>query len=152
MNPLAHALTGAFIGQAAASPPLAFLGGLASHVVLDAIPHAEGDTFREIPSISFGVVHVEAAIELGLAALGLWWVATRCASAQPVALALGALGGLLPDLIDQPLLMLRGRLLLHRKAWHRTLPRDRAVIGVLTQLALLALGGIGVWLISGCGR
>ena len=152
MNPLAHALTGAFIGQAAGSPLSAFLGGLASHVVLDAIPHAEGDTFRKIPSTAFGVEHVEAAIELGLAAIGLWWVATRCPSAQPVALTLGALGGLLPDLIDQPLLMLRGRLLLHRKAWHRTLPREGAAVGVLTQLALVLLGGLGLWLLAGCGR
>jgi len=152
MHPLAHALTGAYIGQLAAWPPLALLGGLASHVVLDAIPHAEGDTFREIPATSFGIEHLEAAVELGLAVAGLWWVAARCASAQPLSLALGALGGLLPDLIDQPLLALRGRLLLHREAWHRTVPRHQAAFGVLTQVVVILLAGLGLWLASGCGR
>ncbi|MDQ7844745.1 MAG: hypothetical protein QN122_13600 [Armatimonadota bacterium] len=151
MNPLAHALTGALIGQVAASPTLGFLGGLASHLVLDAIPHTEGETFRGSSATSVGVEHLEAAVELGLAVAGLWWVVTRCASAQPFALALGALGGIVPDLIDQPLRMLHRPLLLHRMEWHHTLPRHRAGAGMLTQLAAALLAGLGVWRLSGCG-
>lgn len=155
MHPLAHALTGALIGQATGSPTVGLLGGIASHFLLDAIPHAEAETFRDgsastASNAALGVEHLEALVELGAAVAGLAWVAARCPGSEPLALALGALGGLLPDLIDLPLDALFGVAVLHRKAWHRTVPRQRAALGILTQVMVIVVAGVGIWWASGC--
>ena len=41
-----HAIVGAAVGVAAGNPYYGFLGGIASHHVLDAIPHFDQGTFR----------------------------------------------------------------------------------------------------------
>lgn len=150
MHPLAHALTGALIGQAASSPAVGLIGGVASHFLLDAIPHAEGETFRDDPAPAIGVEHLEALVELGVAIVGLGWVAARCPAAAPLSLAMGTLGGLLPDLVDFPLHLLFGVAVLHRKPWHRTVPRQRAALGILTQVIVIVVAGAGIWWASGC--
>lgn len=167
MHPLAHALTGALIGHLAPSPALGLLGGTASHVLLDLVPHTEWRTFGGPPGGQdgqiadgwtgagerqhLGVEHLEAAAELCLAVLALWWLGGRCGSARLPHLLLGALGGVLPDLIDVPVQILLGwRPLLHVKALHRTARRDQALMGLLTQIVTIAAAGIGLWLTSGC--
>ena len=64
----------------------------------------------------------------------------------------GALGGLLPDIVDVPLHALFGISVLHRKAWHRTMPRRYAVFGLLTQVLAVLFAGFGLRLTAGCGR
>lgn len=152
MHPLAHTLTGALVGQAASSPGLALIGGIASHVLLDRIPHAEGETFTGKRTSGFRVDLVEAAVELAVGLAAVWWVAGICPSARLLPIALGVLGGLLPDLIDLPLSAVTRVTVLHRRAWHRTVPRERAAFGILTQVATVAIAATGLWLLAGCGR
>ena len=152
MHPLAHALAGGLVGQVAASPGVALLGGLASHLLLDRIPHTEGDTFRNAPATALGIEHLEAVVELSVAIMALWWAATRCPGVDPLPLVLGALGGLLPDMVDVPLHLLFGRTILHREAWHRTAARRRAAFGIVTQILTILGAGFGLWLAAGCGR
>lgn len=152
MHPLAHTLTGALVGQAASSPTLALIGGIASHVLLDRIPHAEGETFTGKRTSAFGVDLIEAAAELVVGLAAVWWVAGTCSSAQVTSLAFGVLGGLLPDLVDLPLRALARVIVLHKRSWHRTVPREQAPLGIFTQVATVIVAGTGLWFLAGCGR
>jgi hypothetical protein len=152
MHPLAHTLTGALVGQAASSPALALIGGVASHVILDRIPHAEGETFAGRRTSAFGIDLIEAAAELVVGLAAVWWVGDTCSSARVASLALGVLGGLLPDLVDLPLKALAGVIVLHKRSWHRTVPREQAALGILTQVATVIIAATGLWFLAGCGR
>ena len=63
---------------------------------------------------------------------------------EPLSMALGALGGLLPDIIDVPLHTLFGISILHRESWHSTVPRRHAVFGLLTQAFTILAAGRGI--------
>lgn len=152
MHPLAHILTGALIGQVAPTPAASFLGGVASHFLLDVIPHAEGDTFRQDPKAGPGVELIEAAVELAVGVGAVAWLAGQCTSARVLSLGLGILGGLLPDLIDFPLDTFWGVTILHRRRWHWTVQRRHAALGILTQVVMIGVAAGGLWLTAGCGR
>lgn len=95
-----HAFAGAAIGVATGNPILGFGLGLASHFVLDAVPHTDPGTWHfyepfnthELDARDFttGIVDVSIAT-LGLVALS---GVTPIAAAAPVA---GIVGGVLPD-------------------------------------------------------
>ena len=102
--------THAIVGAAVASlmpdhPGLAFVGGMASHFAIDAIPHWDyplrafsvkpntGTALRLNWSLfqDFGLVVLDASVGL---AIGLWLYATPMAETSVL---LGALGAMLPD-------------------------------------------------------
>lgn len=126
MHPLAHMLTGALLGQIAASPAVAVAGGLVSHAVLDAIPHTDGRTFktraRRTESM-FNPYEIEAALKLAAGALIVGWLVSRCPTANAGPIVLGTLAATLPDLVDQPLNRLYHINVLHIRQLHWTVAR-----------------------------
>jgi len=149
MNPLAHMLAGALIGQVSPSAPWALTGGLASHVLLDAIPHAEGETFGLQSRSLFRPDIVEAGVEALVGAVLLWRITIGCSGANAGLIALGAFGGLLPDLVDLPLRALSGLAILHVRRLHHTVRRRRAVWGILAQIVTAGVAGV-LLRFSGC--
>lgn len=97
----AHALTGAFIGREIGYPPLAFLAGVVSHLLLDCIPHNDGpddvvgkseDDPNSFAQYALAAVDIILAIIAfsyffahNMLATGMFW---------------GAFGGIFPDFVD----------------------------------------------------
>lgn len=152
MHPLAHMMTGALIGQLSANPAVAIGGGLVSHFVLDVIPHTEGRTFRAETGKRASLLSPEL-VEAGLEFIcGVFIIASiaRCPAADGRLIALGTLGALLPDLIDQPLDRLLGIKLIHVRQLHWTVARRHAFWGILTQVAVAGTGGLTLLKLVGC--
>jgi hypothetical protein len=93
-----HVLSGALVGRAAPGPASAFVLGVASHVVLDTVPHWGDDR-----------IFLQVAVPDGLVGLGAmaWVWRTTEASARPRVLA-GMAGACLPD-ADKPSTLFLGR-------------------------------------------
>jgi len=146
MNPLVHMLAGAALGQASPSGPWALAGGLVSHELLDAIPHAEGETFG-LQGISLLRVDVlEAGAEVLVGAAVLWRLAAACPGTRVDLVALGAVGGLLPDLVDIPLRVMWDKMILHVWRLHWTVGRQHAVLGIFSQILTAGVAGALLWL------
>ena len=167
MHPLAHLLVGAVVGAVAPHPAASLLGGIASHVVLDAVPHTEEETFtrgrrrgyrldvvqdsarRRHLKVTPGLIM--AAFELLAGILIIAWLVTRCDGLSPWAVGLGALGGILPDLVDAPAHLLFRIRLMHVSKLHWTVTRRYALWGVLTQVAAAGAAALFLPRIGGCG-
>jgi hypothetical protein len=167
VHPLAHLLVGALVGAVAPHPAASLLGGIASHVALDAVPHTEEETFTRgrrrgyrLSVAEDGAHHrrlkltpglIVAAVELIAGILIIAWLITRCHGLSPWAVGLGALGGVLPDLVDAPAHLLFRIRLMHVSKLHWTVPRRYALWGILTQV--IAAGAAVAFLrrIGGCG-
>ena len=96
-----HVLSGALIGALARRPLPAFAAGVASHFVLDAVPHwGEWASIRQF---------LRVAVADGLASLAAMGALAALAPAErrPAVVA-GMTGAALPD-IDKPTLMFLGR-------------------------------------------
>jgi hypothetical protein len=153
-----HLLVGGAIGAAVATqlpPPLAVpvaLGcGILSHHLLDLIPHTDAATFwpgprQRLPwSVSLLVAF---EILLGLSLTGFFYFSLH----TTLAFVAGALGGILPDLLDEvPLWQERFRRTTLGSVWHHWHTRlhcaDMAnswLTGVVID-ALVVAGG--VWLL-----
>lgn len=78
----AHALVGASLGQSMADETSAFLGGFASHALLDMIPHAEWDLVTQGALFAAAAFMVHQEVERTNDRRLVW----------------GAVGGILPDL------------------------------------------------------
>jgi len=181
MHPLPHMLTGALVGQLAPSPVAAVAGAILSHLVLDAIPHTEGETFcpdstprhaartrsagvrssvhlgaggrtlRLGFGISVGVDVVEAGFEFLAGAVILGWFAAGCQELRSASVFLGALAAVAPDLVDTLLAALLGINLLHLERLHWTATRRHAALGILTQIGVAGAAAVLLWRAAGCG-
>ncbi len=105
-----HVLSGALLGRALGRPAPALLTGIASHLVLDRLPHwglGEGWPPPDMDDASYAI-----AVRDGLCGLALIAAALRVTAAEhrPQVLA-GIVGACLPDL-DKP-----GRRFLGRSPW-----------------------------------
>jgi hypothetical protein len=145
MNPLAHMLAGAALGQVSPGGLWAFAGGVLSHEVLDAIPHAEGETFGLRRISLLRVDALEAGAEVLVGAVLLWRLTVACPGARADLIALGAFGGLLPDLVDIPLKAVWGKMILHVRRLHWTVRRQHAVLGILAQFVTAGVAGALLW-------
>ena len=104
-----HATTGALLATVMPNPAAAVLAGIASHYILDAIPHGDSLTSGWLSSPR-RIVRVES-LDLGTAVFVSWWVIAHHPHSLAWSMALGAIGGVLPD-------MLWGaRLVLDRLGW-----------------------------------
>ena len=151
MHPLAHVLVGALVGQVTNNPPVAILGGMASHALLDALPHTEGRTYRNRPGPPTLPELLEAAVEIVAGVALVAGVVRACPAARDLSVAAGVLGALAPDLIDQPLIVLYGARVLHIPSLHWTVGRRHALWGILTQVAVAVLAALALWRATGCG-
>ena len=99
--------------------PVALGLGILSHHVLDLIPHTDAGTFwpegrRPVPPLVCAVVLLE--VLAGLALTGVLFFAQH----TQLAFVAGAVGGMLPDLLDEvPLWQARFRRTALGAAWHR---------------------------------
>jgi len=96
-----HVLSGALIGALARRPASAFAAGVASHFVLDAVPHwGDWGSIRRF---------LQVAVPDGLISLGAMGTIAALAPAErrPAVLA-GMIGAVLPD-IDKPAKLWFGR-------------------------------------------
>lgn len=131
-----HALVGGALGAALGNPAAAAAAGLASHALLDLVPHADYRTTRA------GVVDFAAGLLLAL-------VAGRHAGASAL---VGALAGMLPDV--EVALSHLGWNPLRRNVFpthNGLLPHAQAAppLGAATQLLL---GGAAAWALWHAGR
>jgi hypothetical protein len=125
MIPTGHLLVGGAVGAAIAvecsSPlavPAALAAGIVSHHLLDLLPHTDAATFwpdpRELPWHVAALVALEVLV--GLCLTGLVYVAHH----TTLAFIAGALGGMLPDLLDEvPLWARHWRQTWVGASWHR---------------------------------
>jgi hypothetical protein len=121
-----HLLVGGAIGAAAATllpPPLAvpvaLACGIASHHLLDFIPHTDAATFWPGPKpripLSISLL-VACEILLGLSLTGFFYFSLH----TTLAFIGGAVGGILPDLLDEvPLWQEHFRRTGFGSVWHR---------------------------------
>ncbi|MFS8569817.1 MAG: hypothetical protein FWJ62_02185 [Thermaerobacter sp.] len=121
-----HALAGAALGSLAGGPVSAFALGLASHAVLDAIPHWD---YRTVPAAVVDVL-------VGAVAVG----AAAAQAADPAPVIAGAVGAVLPDVEVALKALGRWPWRLFYPSHTGRLPHPAAPLpwGVLTQLAVAA--------------
>jgi len=91
----AHLMAGAAAGEYINNPYLAFAAGFILHFILDAVPHFDTTddnkfTFRQIALISVD----------GIIGLLIFFVCYRQFSVHKISFLAGALGGIVPDIID----------------------------------------------------
>lgn len=95
-----HATAGLLIAQFMPNPVAAFLAGVGSHYLLDAIPHGDtgvGDWLRG-GHAKRRIVTVET-VDLGLAAIVTLALVAGHPSSWWLKLVAGAIGGIVPDLL-----------------------------------------------------
>lgn len=157
---ITHAIVGAAVGSVTGNPYSGFLMGVASHHVLDAIPHFDQGTFyttRNKPNyIGVTPEDISAAfssrrdwlvlvVDVVLACV-VFSVVLSYRPDNLLALLSGALGGLAPDLIDSSPLWskkLREKFSLLKKYhsfhhfFHWTASKQLAILGIVTQFILI---------------
>ena len=153
-----HAIVGAAVGAAAGNPLYGFLGGIASHHVLDAIPHFDQGSFavkkegaqylgqkaeyaeRHFTDRDWAILFADVALTALISGALLW---TLPFEYLLLAFA-GMLGGLLPDIVDSsPLWSKKLRAAVGAVAayhafhafFHWTVPLRRFWLGIATQVA-----------------
>ena len=143
------------------------LGGIVSHVLLDAVPHTEEETFTRGRRRGYRLVIVEdrahhrrlrltpglivAGFELLAGILIIALLMTGCHWHSPWSVGLGTFGGILPDLVDAPAHLLFRIRLMHVSKLHWTVTRRYALLGILTQVVLAGAAAALLWRIGGCG-
>lgn len=108
-----HATVGLFVATVMPDPVSAFLAGVGTHYLLDAIPHGDtgvGDWLRA-PGAVRRIIRVES-IDLGLTVIIVALLLTGHPSNQWLKLIFGGLGGIIPDLLWGL------RFVLDRRQWH----------------------------------
>lgn len=162
MLTIPHTLTGAAIGvlvqDVSAAPLVAFGLGWASHYVLDTIPHWER-VYKPHEHINFGTdqpardwprhIFIQAALDVLIAAGLIYWIYQNRGGTS-TAILWGALGGALPDLLDNvPFwnkLLRRLPFFSQEQKFHDSIhisdEAQNAVpkyLGIVTQLAVVAI-------------
>lgn len=103
-----HATVGAIVGQQTGNPILAFGAGFASHLLLDIIPHGDGEK-SGMPQTNKTIM-IAASIDLtALTLITLWLYRHTGGTIFSPTLIAGALGGMLPDALQLPYLLSNGR-------------------------------------------
>ncbi|MEK7184485.1 MAG: hypothetical protein AAB701_03145 [Patescibacteria group bacterium] len=152
-----HVLTGTALGVAVGNPVAGFFLGVASHFVLDAIPHTDSGTWHFYEPFSSHSVDARdltlGVIDIALAFFGFLALISYAplVAAGPIA---GAIGGALPDAFVLLGLFVPGSSKWKGFKWyfdlvekyHYTARPHQFVLGVVTQL--VTIGGV-VWYLLG---
>ena len=129
-----HVLSGALVGRAAPGPASAFALGVASHFVVDTVPHWGDDR-----------IFLQVAVPDGLVGLGaMAWVWRTTEPAARVRVLAGMAGACLPD-ADKPSTLFFGRSPFPEALdqWHRDIQRES--VRRLPQEVVVAAAG--AWLL-----
>ncbi len=148
-----HVAVGAAIGVATGDPIAGFAGGVASHFVLDAIPHTDPGTWHFYEDFSTHDLHAGdftlGIVDVAVAVFGYVWLA-GVAPLATLPSILGAMGGALPDALVLVGLFypkatksrfLKGYYELVEK-YHRTARPNQWILGIVTQIVAVA---VSVW-------
>jgi len=147
----AHGLVGAFVGREVGYPPLAFLLGLVSHFLLDAIPHCDGpdDVLGRNENASNSVAqYIIVIVDILFAVAILFYFINN--NLSTTGLIWGVVGAELPDIVDNmPFWSRRIRRVLLFKQFHNFHAKIQSIktplwIGLTTQYLIAA---IFLWLI-----
>lgn len=139
MKGTTHALVGAVVGALVGSPIPAAVCGMASHALLDLVPHDDPERL--------GPVFLDAAAALAVLALGIL--------AGSPGFVGGALGGVLPDVENVPdLVVKRWRPTMRwpkvfPSHWHEHQAPAPSARRIEPAVMLLALAGAGLLLFHG---
>ncbi len=167
----AHVLIGGAVGMAVGaathSPALALVAGVASHFAMDSIPHLDHPPapHKNGHLVWTPAIWIFAFVDTGLAAIitfALWYTHFGYPTFSPF--LAGALGGVLPDLIDnvpfwnhwfRPLLGFKQFHAFHESThtfWRRILPMPQEaklptwwLWGIVTQLVAAGLSLVYLW-------
>lgn len=143
MIPTGHLLVGGAIGVSLSSlpteiaTPIALAAGVASHHVLDWIPHTDAGTFYpdhcdKIPKRVLLVIVLEGLLGLALTAFFFW---THYPTLPFLA---GAIGGMIPDILDNiPLWKKQFRETRLGQKWHEF--HEKWHCGEMAQIWLLGI-------------
>lgn len=95
-----HATMGALVGEKIASPVLAFCLGLASHFLLDVIPHGDSKMYHDYKNgVSIGKSLAATAIDVILSvAIFIYFIETARVSGR-ASLVTAMIGGIIPDFL-----------------------------------------------------
>ncbi len=145
-----HALSGLAIGASVDNAPISFALGVASHFVLDMIPHRDfivkSEDLETIHPSQIWVILADQLVMFG----ALFFVVPYVWSTIASSLA-GMLGALLPDLISSLRLFLPqlNTISIFKKfnIWHNVIqqpPMYNVFIGLLSQASVI---GLSLWVI-----
>lgn len=109
-----HLIAGAAIGASTGNIPAAFVGGLASHFILDIIPHIDAGWVEPVPNVANKKwsKRLWAAVIADVVIGSVLFLYVTPASIHALPLVVGGIGGLLPDIFDN--------VPFWRDAWHTT--------------------------------
>lgn len=93
---------------------------------------------------------IEAGVEFAAGVLVIGWLVGNCLGVKALSVGLGALGGILPDLIDLPFERIAGIVFFHPPGLHWTVRRRNAAWGILTQVAAAGVAAAYLWRAAGC--
>lgn len=152
-----HVLVGAAVGVASGNPVVGFLGGVASHFILDAIPHTDPGIWHFEDAFPYKVDERDLTVAFADMSLAIFLTLYLAGTAPLIAAAplAGIAGGVLPDVIGVlPLFFPRVATLpilsryyaLNEKIQAKATARPAQWIqGVLTQIATIA---IAIWFLT----
>lgn len=151
-----HLLVGASIGVATGNPVAGFVGGIASHYLLDIVPHTDPGTLHyhdDLPYKLNGRDWTIGFADLAVSSLLLIWLAGQAPIVGWAPLA-GMIGGILPDivgvagLIFPQLYHVRGLDKYYEltRKYHHTAPPERWIEGTVWQLLII---GLALWFLLG---
>ena len=148
-----HMIVGAIIGDLIQNCPLAFLAGMGSHFIFDAIPHLEQSVFMKKEDVENFRLSKKMLIfeffEVFVGLLLVFWI--FFIKDRNLAILWGALGAIFPDLIDNvPFwsLSLRRLPVFKQFHWfhsriHSPLKKKYWIFGVPVYIIII---GIAVWI------
>lgn len=145
MLELPHTIVGATIALKVGNPALALPLALASHFIVDMIPHWNPHLNREMKENGKLSTKTTYAIiaDVGLSLLGGFFIASRALpniESFMVVIA-GSFAGVLPDVIESPYYFFRQKSAWLEKfiAFQKSIQNNAPpVVGILTQVILLA--------------
>lgn len=107
-----HATTALVIAQGLENPAAAFIGGLVSHHVLDAIPHGDDALLQRFkPEQHTHVIAMMGAIDIVVMLLWLWFLYQAGLWPQFGASVAAIIGAIMPDFMMGAYLITKNRLL-----------------------------------------
>lgn len=152
-----HFVLGGVIGLALhSSPATALAAGVASHFLLDTLPHWDyhlasleggGDAAtKNMRVLSRDFIHDLAKIgaDVLIGIVGLWLLTKYLDRPATLAVWLGAVGGVLPDAMQFVYFKLRWRILFYLQSFHQWIHTSRrltgwSIAGPLLQVAMVVL-------------
>lgn len=148
-----HSATGALIGQAVGNPVLAFILGLFSHFLLDRIPHFDPKGSEELDNFPHqlgkaGKKYLLIACVDSILWFGFLLFLLQQNFSNPVGIALGVVGSVMPDYLAGSYKLTRNRYLGYFENFHNKIHFDPKKIpinffwGMVTQVLAWTLAMI----------